>query len=928
MATAVLDIDFDRLPELVSDLERYDSALAVLRLDGRVAGQAYLPVFGDRLTREQLHEELLHNADSAFWEAWLQRWLGLWDADPAPRGFPVTVAVCTRDRTDDLRRCLDALTTLPDDGQEILVVDNAPRTDDTLRLVGGYAGVRYVREERPGLDNARNRALAEARHEIVVFTDDDAVADREWLRLLLRNFTDERIGCVTGLAMPLEMETDAQVTFQRLGGLGRGLKRFTLDGSTADPQVGWMAGAGVITALRREVVEEVGPFDPALDVGTPTAGGGDSDMFRRLLAAGYRIVYDPQALVWHRHRRTNAELRRQYYGYDSAGFAIWSRALFREGEFGALEHAWQWLWRELRYLVGAVRTRRGREFLPFVLARLRGAVAGPWTYLYTSLRERRPSASLPAMPALGPASRGQCFPVHLESLATTAATAGEHLPLVSVVIPTHNRAGSLRRLLDALCRQTYPAARTEVVVVSDGSTDATAELVRGFHAPFALHLLERRCRGAGIARNHGAALATGEILLFLDDDVEPAPGLIAAHAEAQAHLVRRVVVGPYPPARVRRPDLYQLNSRWWWDTRFREAARPHHRFGYRDVVTGNLSLRRSFFDEVGGFDPVFRDAGGEDWEFGIRLLAAGAELTFAPAAFANHHDSQTTDLARALRRAELEGVADVLMCRRHAGLAPWLPLRRLRGSLAKMRARRLWFALMRGGTPLATLLLRLLQTLKLRRQWRSAYSAIRSARYFHGAFRAAGGARGLAALQRAKPALPADGERLHIDLAEGLHAAERRIDREQPHALLLHFGAHPIGVVDPLPFAEPLRGRHLRGILADRLEGELLEALALDGALAPAAEDAKLALVQRLRGLRRWSGGPLQTGMWFEQYHQWKRLQSRLRACRLSPVPPESVFEEVGREVIRLQIEQNQLKWKLGVPAHAGAEPLAVGGLA
>src|SRR4029079_11526064 len=73
-----------------------------------------------------------------------------------------TIAVCTRNRTDDLKLCLSALMKLPDRGQEIIVVDNDPSTDSTKKLVAQYPSVRYVLEKRKGLDIARNRAIAEA----------------------------------------------------------------------------------------------------------------------------------------------------------------------------------------------------------------------------------------------------------------------------------------------------------------------------------------------------------------------------------------------------------------------------------------------------------------------------------------------------------------------------------------------------------------------------------------------------------------------------------------------------------------------------------------------------------------------------------------------------------------------------------------------
>ena len=390
MPTAVLDLDLDALPPTIDGLEGCDSALALLRVDGRPAGQAVLPVVDGRLPGDDLRTTLLAAADSAFWEAWLRAHLGERPAPVAPASLPrATVAVCTRDRTDDLRRCLAALEAMPDDGQELVVVDNAPATESTRELVAEHPRVRYVREERPGLDVARNRALREARHDVVAFTDDDAAPDPRWLRTLLRNFDDPLVMAAAGATMALELETDAQVHFQRYGGFVRGFRRVVYDGGRHDPLLGWHAGAGVNMALRRSVVDAVGPFDEALDAGTPTHAGGDSDMFRRILAAGWRIVYDPEALNWHRHRRTDAELLRQLHGYERAGFAILARSLLYEGNLDALRHAWQWLRRELPGLRRALREPAGSASRDTTLARLRGAVQGPRAYVQAHRRVRR-----------------------------------------------------------------------------------------------------------------------------------------------------------------------------------------------------------------------------------------------------------------------------------------------------------------------------------------------------------------------------------------------------------------------------------------------------------------------------------------------------------------------------------------------------------
>lgn len=383
MATAVLDLEFENLPVEITGLERYNKALILIRLRGRPVGQALLPVLGGRIGAREMRNTLMNAAGWTMWERWLHDFLG-WDNACTTNYVPplATVAVCTRDRTEDLRRCLEALMRLPDDGQEVLIVDNCPSNNSTRRLVEGYSRVRYVCEDRPGLDVARNRALREARHEIVAFTDDDAAPDPGWLRALLRNFDDPLVLCVTGLTMPLELETEAQEWFEHLSTFGRGFRRTMFECSNLSPMAAGKVGAGVNMAIRRKVLEYVGSFDEALDAGTVTLSGGDTEIFSRILAAGYRIVYDPAALCWHRHRRTWKELCRTFYGYGVGVYAYWTRRLLIEGELTVLPLACNWFFRyQLLALARSLLGRPGSAPIDLVLAELRGCLAGPWAYL-------------------------------------------------------------------------------------------------------------------------------------------------------------------------------------------------------------------------------------------------------------------------------------------------------------------------------------------------------------------------------------------------------------------------------------------------------------------------------------------------------------------------------------------------------------------
>lgn len=299
----------------------------------------------------------------------------------------VTVAVCTRSRAHQLRGCLDALAAIeyPRSLLDVLVVDNAPENDRTRELVAGYDRIRYVREPRPGLDNARNRAIREARGEILAFTDDDVSVDPAWVDAIARAFEDEpHAMCVTGLVVPDELDTSAQVMFERYGGFGRGFRRSvyrTPDGGrSAVKEYGGTGrvGTGANMAFRVRLFSQHGPFDPALDVGTPANGGGDLEMFLRVLKHGHALVYEPAALVRHRHRRTYAELRRQIAnnGIGFYAYLVRTARAYPEERLQVLRLGawWLWWWNVRRFLAALI--GRGRVPLDLVIAELTGSLIG------------------------------------------------------------------------------------------------------------------------------------------------------------------------------------------------------------------------------------------------------------------------------------------------------------------------------------------------------------------------------------------------------------------------------------------------------------------------------------------------------------------------------------------------------------------------
>lgn len=383
MPTAVLDLDLKRLPREIKGLDGYSKAFTLCRIGQKPVGSTMLPVINGVIRTEEVYEELLDTAGHHLATGWLEDFCEKSGLPAESRSYSlVTIAICTRNRTADLKECLDALSRLPDDVQEILVIDNCPSTNDTQNLVAGYSGVRYVCELKPGLNNARNRALAEATHDIVAFTDDDARPDAGWLRALAPHFDHPLVGAVTGLTLPAELETEAQEVFETFSSFSKGFQRKTYDADSGSPLTSGRIGAGANMALRKSVLQTVGPFDAALDAGTPTQSGGDHEYFFRLLKKGHRIVYEPEALSWHRHSRTGKELQATLKGYGTGVYAFWTKALIVDKEFSVFRFSYSWFIHEqLPNLIKAVLQRPNTKPFTLILYELAGCIAGPWAYL-------------------------------------------------------------------------------------------------------------------------------------------------------------------------------------------------------------------------------------------------------------------------------------------------------------------------------------------------------------------------------------------------------------------------------------------------------------------------------------------------------------------------------------------------------------------
>jgi GT2 family glycosyltransferase len=240
------------------------------------------------------------------------------------RARPASVVVATRERPAALARCLDSLLALDHPRYEIIVVDNAPRTPATHELVTGPRfgdRVTYVCEPRPGLAAAHNRGLEVASGALIAFTDDDVTVDRRWLLELAAGFERaDDVACVTGLIVPAELDTPAQLLAEQLWGFNKGFAELIFDrhtdrGDVLYPYTAGTFGSGANMAFDAAALRSVGGFDRATGAGTLARGGDDLAAFFTIVSAGYRLVYRPAAFVRHAHHADYAALERQAYGY-------------------------------------------------------------------------------------------------------------------------------------------------------------------------------------------------------------------------------------------------------------------------------------------------------------------------------------------------------------------------------------------------------------------------------------------------------------------------------------------------------------------------------------------------------------------------------------------------------------------------------------
>lgn len=286
----------------------------------------------------------------------------------AEQSARLTVAIATLDRPHGLARCLDALDAGSRLPAEIVVVDQSAG-DETERLVTrgrrAVVPVHYIRQPRRGLSASRNSGIAVAAEPLVAMTDDDCVPGEGWVAALAAGFLGTGASAVSGRVLPYGPE--APGTYAVSSRLSTERACFE---SKSPP---WLAGSGGNFAVRRDVWARLGGFDERLGAGSPGQAAEDMDFIYRMLAAGERVLYEPDAVIFHERqdfaRRTAS---RWTYGYGiGAACGKWLRT--KDPYALRLLGGWM-LWRS-RGLAAALRSREMRAAKEHSLM-LRGTVAG------------------------------------------------------------------------------------------------------------------------------------------------------------------------------------------------------------------------------------------------------------------------------------------------------------------------------------------------------------------------------------------------------------------------------------------------------------------------------------------------------------------------------------------------------------------------
>jgi glycosyltransferase involved in cell wall biosynthesis len=418
----------------------------------------------------------------------------------------ISVIICTRNRPQALQQCLQSLTKINDENIEIIVVDNASDNNETKIVAQKFRNIKYVFEEIKGLDIARNTGAINASYNIIAYTDDDVQIPVDWITNIRTCFASPLTMAVTGMVIPSELNTIAQFIFEKEWSFNKGYLPIVFNHAyfLKHKEEGvpvWNVGAGANMAFRREAFNIAGLFDERLDVGAAGCSG-DSEMWYRILAEGWNCNYYPHLYVYHQHRKTIKELRKQLFSYMKGHVCAMRIQYEKYGHRGNLKYVQKTLTAYYFYRAKKEIAKTFRQNFSSFFTEIKGCIAG-WKY-YSKHKNSE-------------IKKGLQFPVSLNNKVVV----NKHT-LVSVIIPCYNQANYLQQAINSVLTQTH--TNVEVIVIDDGSEDNTNTVCAQYGNN--VHYIRVERVGLSAARNIGIQFSKGDFIVFLDADDFLYPGAI------------------------------------------------------------------------------------------------------------------------------------------------------------------------------------------------------------------------------------------------------------------------------------------------------------------------------------------------------------------------------------------------------------------
>lgn len=527
----------------------------------------------------------------------------------------ITVVVCTANRASDLAFMLREFAKVripPRTTVDLLIIDNAS-TDNTRAVVEEarkflHLPVNYEYEPRKGSGHARNCGVARATGEIIAWTDDDCIVSEDWLYSIIAHFQSKDAPDLLGGRIELFDKTHYPISVKTSAIVER-MDLLSFPG-------GVLLSCNM--AFHRRLIDRIGDFDARFGAGASLRGGEDADFVYRAYNAGCKVVYFPDVVVYHHHKRvTRGQVARSRRGYAFSDGAFLTKHIFA-GDY----HAFRWLYWRVAHSVAKIferpLTRNTLIEASMLVSMLHGSLSlvalelGSLLKCAIADRVRQAfvtSASLADRKILSPA-----MPVartHQQGLAPDLALkqgSPPRAPSISVIIPAYNAEQTLADAIRSALAQTYQAA--EVIVVDDGSSDRTAAIARNIDPK--VRLLQQANGGCGEARNTGARAASGAWLAFLDADDAWLPNKLERQlpytADARVAVVncrRSNKFGHALGDEIRFDQLWQRN----------------------DLIVSSSLVRRSAFEAAGGF---WSERYCEDYHLWLRLAAQGWTIANCP----------------------------------------------------------------------------------------------------------------------------------------------------------------------------------------------------------------------------------------------------------------------------------------------------------